>query len=168
MKDTYFHCAPDSPWASRVSSTYVRRNGQLGKYWGPSQAQKVPYFRGSGGIYSTPRDYARFLAAWMDYGVVGELQLLPQKLVVAALTSNPMSLRAGEPRHYARHWEVLGPPRTADAILETGLPIFGHSGSDGTVALASPEQDLIVLYFTQSRRAQGWGEVMQPILGLFE
>ena len=29
--------------------------------------------------------------------------------------------------------------------------VFGHSGSDGTYAWAWPDQDLMVLYFTQSR-----------------
>ena len=48
--------------------------------------------------------------------------------------------------HYGFHWVLYASP-----ITEGGLPVFGHSGSDGTVAIALPEQDALALYFTQSR-----------------
>jgi hypothetical protein len=31
------------------------------------------------------------------------------------------------------------------------VKVFGHAGSDGTIAFAIPELDFMVLYFTQSR-----------------
>jgi hypothetical protein len=55
---------------------------------------------------------------------------------------------------------------------ETGsLPVFGHGGSDGTVALAFPEHDLIALYFTQSRGGMSifrFEELLAPLVGLQE
>jgi hypothetical protein len=40
------------------------------------------------------------------------------------------------------------------------MALFGHSGSDGTWAWAWPDEDLIVLYFTQSR-GQGTGIALE-------
>jgi hypothetical protein len=49
------------------------------------------------------------------------------------------------------------------------LPVFGHGGSDGTLALVFPEQDLIVCYFTQSRGGMSvfrFEELLAPLVGL--
>ncbi len=168
MTDTFCNFDPNDPRAARVSSTYVLRDGQLVKYWDPSREQQLPFFRGSGGIYSTPMDYARFLAAWMDRGSGPDSRLVPEGLIPTALASTVMSASEATPRHYARHWEVHGPVRDEHDVAEHGLPVFGHTGSDGTAALCSPEQDLMVLYFTQSRRAQNYVSVIRRIIELLK
>ena len=42
---------------------------------------------------------------------------------------------------YGYHWE----------IHQANPLIFGHAGSDGTQGMAIPSEDLIILFFTQSR-----------------
>jgi CubicO group peptidase (beta-lactamase class C family) len=63
---------------------------------------------------------------------------------------------------YGLHWELFsGPPD------QGGLPAFGHGGSDGTFAVAYPDIDAMILFFTQSRGAvEPWREALErlPIL----
>ena len=46
---------------------------------------------------------------------------------------------------------VEGGPRKDGTAMLRELVVFGHTGSDGTHAWAFPEQNALVLYFTQSR-----------------
>ena len=139
MTDTFCNLTKDDPRRPRVSCTYSGDKGRWRKYWDNSRPQAVPYFRGSGGIYSTTADYARFLAMWMDRGKAESQSFLTPESVKMALT--PSALTKGDQSGYGFHWQIY---------IEPSL-IFGHGGSDGTMAFAIPEDDLIFLYFTQSR-----------------
>ena len=155
LRDTHAFFAPDSSWAPRMNSTYgTRSDGPLTRYWDPSQPQRTPWFRASGGLYSTVFDYARWLAVWMDLGAYEGGRLLEEATVREALAQ-------GYSPGYGMHWE-----RFSDAGSK-GIPTFGHSGSDGTSATAFPELDAMVLYFTQSRGArQAWSEARRRIPAL--
>jgi CubicO group peptidase (beta-lactamase class C family) len=155
LRDTYAHFAPDSSWATRMNSTYgTRTDGPLERYWDPTMEQQTPWFRASGGLYSTTLDYARWLAVWMDLGRYEGGRLLEESTVREALAE-------GYSPGYGMHWERFSEPDS------TGLPRFGHSGSDGTYAEAFPKQDVILLYFTQSRGARlVWQEAMRRIPAL--
>lgn len=155
LHDTYAHFAPDSSWAPRMNSTYgTRTDGPLERYWDNTMEQQTPWFRASGGLYSTTLDYARWLAVWMDLGRYEGGRLLEEATVREALAE-------GYSPGYGMHWERFS------ATDSTGLPRFGHSGSDGTYAAAFPEQDAMVLYFTQSRGARlVWREAMRRIPAL--
>jgi CubicO group peptidase (beta-lactamase class C family) len=127
---------------SRIGATYESSNGQYIKYWDNTRPQLVPYFRGSGGVYSTTTDYACLLAMWMNMGIYQSEELLSRDSIKLALTPT---------RHndsYGRLWHLYNQVDSDDACQ---IPIFGHGGSDGTVAWANPEHNLIVCYFTQSR-----------------
>jgi len=105
--------------------------------------QRHKYFRASGGVYTTTADYARFLTMWMNGGRLGDIRLLSRATVEAAL--RPGADR-GNGQTYAMHWTVF------HAETASGMPaVFGHGGSDGTLALAFPTIHAAVLYFTQSR-----------------
>ena len=143
LDDTHTRFAPHATWADRMNPTYRREEGEWIKYWSPEQEQVAPFFRASGGLYSTTLDYARWLAVWTDGGRFaprasddgeGEVQLLSRATVEEALS-----------RHfgadYGYHWSI---------IMEDPL-VFGHGGSDGTHAMAIPSLDLMLLCFTQSR-----------------
>jgi len=141
LTDTHTGYTPDAPWAPRMNGTYRRLNPEAPwyRYWDPSRNQTMPFFRASGGLYTTVFDYARWLAIWMDgtrfeSADGSEEQLLSEEMVKAALTP-------GEGFGYGLHWAIP----TASPL------IFGHSGSDGTYAYAIPHLDILVLYFTQSR-----------------
>jgi CubicO group peptidase (beta-lactamase class C family) len=141
LTDTHTRFAPGVPWAGRMNSTYRWAEEQAGfeRYWDNSMEQHFRYFEGSGGLYSTVTDYATFLTMWMNKGRYGDRRLLSEGAVEAALRP----LAGGQ---YGMHWGV---PRTP--IID-GMPLmFGHGGSDGTLAIALPALDAIVLYFTQSR-----------------
>lgn len=63
---------------------------------------------------------------------------------------------------YGMHWERFSGP-----VGDSDLPRFGHEGSDGTIAIAFPEADALVLNFTQSRGARMvWREAIRRIPAL--
>jgi CubicO group peptidase (beta-lactamase class C family) len=139
LDDTYSHFSPEYDWAPRMNSTYRGSAGSWARYWDNTMAQQTPFFRASGGLYTTVFDYAEFLAFWMDLGWIDGSNLLSDGLMREALNRQPDA-------DYGFHWEVF-----TDAAAGGGLSVFGHGGSDGTMAIAIPERDIIVLYFTQSR-----------------
>ena len=137
LSHTMCNLTEDDERRPLVSCTYSKGSDGFEKYWDQESPQQVGFFRASGGMYSTAVDYARFLAATMD----GDL--LPRARVDAAIAPSARS-RQGT-RGYGMHWESFG------EALDGGRPVFGHSGSDGTMAVADPERDVIFCYFTQSR-----------------
>ena len=139
LEDTDCNMFKDNPLRPRVSSTYRRAGNNWMKYWMNTIRQAVPYFRGSGGMYSTTLDYAKFLAMWMDKGESGGKRFLSPEMVETALSPSSMSLHGDE--GYGYQWQIF---RDSDGV-------FGHGGSDGTVAIAAPKDGLIFLCFTQSR-----------------
>jgi len=155
MSNTFCNLPENDPRRSGVSCTYSGGKGKWNKYWDNSHPQVVPYFRGSGGIYSTTADYARFLAMWMDEGTAGSEQFLKPETVNQALTPSDLS-KQGD-RGYGFHWEIY---------KESEL-VFGHRGSDRTLAIAAPKKDLIFLYFTQSRGNKTVSEMLALFFEVF-
>ena len=139
LEDTDCNMFKDNPLRPRVSSTYRRMGKNWMKYWVNTMKQAVPYFRGSGGMYSTTLDYAKFLAMWMDRGESGGKRFLSPEMVERALTPSPLSIGGDE--GYGCQWQIF---RKSEGV-------FGHGGSDGTIAIAFPKGDLMFLCFTQSR-----------------
>ncbi len=131
MNDTYSTLIDESNIKNRISSTYYRSSNDYIKYWDSSRPQETRYFRASGGLYSTPLDYAHFLYMWMNEGVYGSNQLLSASSINKALMPTDHNIR------YGYLWEIG--------------TYFGHGGSDGTIAFAIPSENMMVLYFTQSR-----------------
>lgn len=148
---------------SRIPAAYSGGTGAWSKHWDASDPPLFPIFLGSQGLYSTTSDYARFLALWMDQGKIGERQLLSAAAVARALkpahrldpdpyAASDLTVETG----YGQQWVV----RTRhDGHDDRELEMFGHDGSDGTHAWAWPEQDLMVLLFTQSRRTRVGREI---------
>ena len=156
LEDTHTFFEPGVSWASRMNSTYSRREEGWGKYWDNTMPQQTPFFRASGGIYTTVFDYAKWLTVFMDRGAYDGGRLLSEETVVEALS-------ASESERYGYHWEVYRAAGAGD-----DLPAFGHSGSDGTMAMAIPRHDVMVLYFTQSRGQQTIMLYENKVLMLFE
>ena len=141
MTTTFTHFTPEVPWADRMNSTYYWSDEENGfkKYWDNTKEQRYRFFRAAGGLYSTIMDYAKFLAMWMDRGRLGSTQILSEASVEEAL-------RPGSAGGYGLHWFVPEAPSSGELP-----PVFGHGGSDGTLAMAFPSADAMVFYFTQSR-----------------
>lgn len=150
--NTYREVGPDDPWRPRMSAVYERlSSGQYQLVWSTDDPDRFRNFAGGGGIYTTPMEYAKFLTLWMNKGRIGSKQFIPESLVEEALILEPLSVQVttsyGQ-TPYGMHWD-LGP-----GILKpgTGVASFGHPGGDGTIGWVVPEKELIILYFTQSRK----------------
>jgi len=121
--------------------------------------------RGSapGDLFGSAFDYARFLGAWMDGGAYADGRLLDGSTVEEAL-ADPVAADTIPPRArwYGMQWEIYAPPLSAG-----GLPAFGHRGATGTVCLAIPDRNAIVIYLTNSNETEVVEEVIDAALGMF-
>jgi len=162
MADTVTLVQADDPRTERIASLYGGAQGEWSRFWSPQDEPLYPFAMGSQSLYSTPLDYARFLALWMDGGCVGDEQLLSPEAARRAL--QPISdgkmpgAFPGLRLDYGQAWITYVPQDAPEGRGE--LVLFGHSGSDGTWAWAWPDQDLMMLYFTQSR-GQGTGIALE-------
>jgi len=162
MDDTLTLVQADDPRIDRIASLYVGGRGDWSPFWTRADEALYPFAMGSQSLYCSPLDYARFLTLWMEGGHVGGRQLLSRQAVERALRpvsdSKLPGAFPGLRLDYGQAWVVYIPQ---DAPRGGGEGVlFGHSGSDGTWAWAWPDQDLIVLYFTQSR-GQGTGIALE-------
>ena len=109
-------------------------------------------------------DYARFLAMWLDHGLSGDTRILSSEAVARTLTPTAPMGQLGSDAPYPTRFPDLTAYHGQMAVLHVdgdpvnGQPppgakpsIIGYSGSDGTIAWAWPDRDLMILYFTQSR-----------------
>jgi len=144
----------------RVASLYVGQIGSWTRFWTPDDAPFYHFALGSQSLYSTPMDYARFLAMWMDKGIIQNGQrLLSEEAVTRVLTpvSEMMSLGSdtrgttGFPSMHLYYGQMAVLYATDESLANREAVVIGHSGSDGTWAWAWPDLDLMVLFFTQSR-----------------
>ena len=140
----------DDTSKDRIPSAYSGGAGNWQRHWKPTDQPIFPIFLTSQSLYCTTTDYARFMTLWMDGG-----NHAGQRLFSKEATSRALS--PGQPIReyptgfedlslsYGQQWMVYHNEGSQDPV------ILGHNGSDGTHVWAWPEQDLIVLFFTQSR-----------------
>ncbi|MGA0414359.1 MAG: serine hydrolase domain-containing protein [Flavobacteriaceae bacterium] len=154
MKDTHFYLPPSK--AQRLAVVYNQENGQLkrapdkgtmnaqGHYLnGPSVS-----FSGGAGLLSTATDYAIFLQMLLNGGSYDGQRILSRKSV-ELMTVNHLN--------FPYSWSPgtgfgLGFSITTDLGL-SGAPgsvgAFGWGGAYHSVYWADPQEDLLVVYFTQ-------------------
>ncbi|MEM7478389.1 MAG: serine hydrolase domain-containing protein [Planctomycetota bacterium] len=146
-----------------VPSAYSGGVGNWEKHWSsPSDDPILPIFLASQGLYCTTSDYAKFLTLWMDGGEVGSADLLSDRALERAL--EPGSTLAGYPTGFPNLRMTYGQQWMLYHEADAGSPkIFGHNGSDGTYAWAWPQEDMIVLFFTQSRGSAS-GMELEPTI----
>lgn len=145
--------AEDDTRRSRIASTYRGGPSEWEQYWDNSQPKAVPFFRASGGMFSTVMDYARFLRVMMDKGRYGEVELLSPVAIRLATSPKTIDVYGTDEwhkveRYYGFQW-FWYTENWAGGPVTPGT--FGHGGSDGTLGFVHPEEELIALYFTQSR-----------------
>ncbi len=153
MTDTFTYTDFDDPRGQRIASLYSGAKSNWTRIWNPRDKTLYPSTTASQNLHSTPIDFARFLAMWMDDGWIGDEPVLSYEAVQRILTpvsriDNMPNGFAGTEVHYGQMAVLLmqkGAPDGAAAV------VIGHDGSDGTWAAAWPELDLMILYFTQSR-----------------
>lgn len=155
MGDTTCLMTQDHPLRSRACSAYIGGKGAWTRFWSPQDPQLFAVFLGSQALYSTAVDYARFLELYLHRGRAGGERLLRSSSVRRTLRPGPhpmhgtTSLPDAEAEYGTLMQLWMQPGEAAEE--EPRMVAFGHTGSDGTHAWAFPEQDALVLYFTQSR-----------------
>ena len=144
MDDSYHHEIDEKMDGKldRMSVVYYERDGE-GDWragWTPGDPPQVPFVRASGGMISTAGDYVIFCQMFLNGGEYAGRRYLSEQTVSLMTTpkirTNPGS--DGPPSYYGYGWSVS----------EEG--VYSHGGSDGTNAFVDPNQDLIVLVFTQT------------------
>lgn len=134
----------------RVPARYLGVAGHWTRYWSGMNPPIYPFLKGSGGLFSTTQDYARFLQAWIDREQGEARGVLSAGAFARALAQDSRdTMSTGFPEattDYGQMW-MLYRARNLPATLFA----FGHGGSDGTHAYAFPGHNLIVCYFTQTR-----------------
>jgi len=153
MNDTFYVTEPQAP-LDRFASLYIGTPGAWNRWWTPGE-RFYPFAWGSQSLYSTPRDYARFLSLLLSDGVYQGRRILSQAAVDRILTPVSLMTNLGSdtpaPTGFPFTQVYYGQMSVLNISPYEQLQVFGHSGSDGTWAWAFPQHDMIVLYFTQSR-----------------
>lgn len=160
LDDTHTRFVPDTAWARRVNSRYRLEEGKWNKVWRPDRPQADPFFRASGGLFSTAMDYARWLEAWMGWirtdsdAVEAGAAPVEDASQPGMPTSDATSPEG--PRLLSRRTAraavtpTVGPDGFHWEILSDDPLVFGHGGVDGTHAMVIPSRDLVVIYLSQS------------------
>ncbi|MDG2014951.1 MAG: serine hydrolase [Pirellulaceae bacterium] len=147
MRDTIPLLRDDDSRVERVAAKHAGGRGRWKPFWRWQGRPYFPFPMFAQGCYSTPVDYARFLAMVMDGGVVDGQRLLSEAAIARMLTpASKTTMPTGFAGLRSSYGQLI---HLYDKDGE--LVAFGHSGSDGTYAWAWPGEDLMVLYFTQSR-----------------
>ncbi len=153
MNDTFYLTERETP-LDRFASLYVGAPGAWQKWWRPGE-RFYPFAWGSQSLYSTPRDYAKFLSMLMKEGTSNGNRILSEEAVARILAPVSVMTSLGSdtpaPTGFPFTQVYYGQMSVLNLSSDGQLQIFGHSGSDGTWAWAFPQHDLLVLYFTQSR-----------------
>ncbi len=159
MIDSYYPTKAEDPRRARIASLYLGKATAWNRLWAAAGPPMYPFAWGSQTLYSTPSDYARFLAMWLDGGTVDGKRILSAEAMKRILTPTSRMSMLGSDAKYLTGFRDLNTFYGQMAMLHASgdspdkarVAAFGHSGSDGTAAWAFPEHDLIICYFTQSR-----------------
>jgi CubicO group peptidase (beta-lactamase class C family) len=175
MNDTFVALDAADPRFARIASLYIGSPGEWTRYWTAADGKPFyPFAWGSQTAHGTAIDYAKFLAMWMDGGQAGAAQILSREAIARTLEPvSPMKMLGSDER-FPTDFDALEMyyGRLAQVYVPKGNPeskpvIIGHSGSDGTMAWAWPEEDLMILYFTQSRGGSSVLRMEEEIERLF-
>jgi CubicO group peptidase (beta-lactamase class C family) len=169
MRNSFLVDDPASPLRTRVAAAYRRQDSTWVRYWDNTMPPIVPFFRASGGLYSTAHDYARFMAAMLGRGSLGDVRILTPASIELATQPHasyvyPAERRAEMTHFYGFNWDVYTDKfKAVEPPFSAG--IFDHAGSDGTLAWADPKRNLVVIYLTQSRGSNTSREFVRLVYG---
>jgi CubicO group peptidase (beta-lactamase class C family)/imidazolonepropionase-like amidohydrolase len=144
MRETFTAFTPEAPWAPRVNSRYRwdEEARQYERYWSNRDLEPWTFYPAGFGLWGTAMDYARFVAMWLNQGEHDGGRLLTGQTVAKALDPHEF----GPQGVYGYGWYVQ-PSHRAGA----GPLAFQHDGADGTVAVAFPADDALVVYLSHSQ-----------------
>jgi len=171
MTDSRLLLHANDPLRPRTASTYRRENGRWARYWDNTMPLAVPFFRASGGLWSTSLDYARFMAMMLARGEYDSKRFLSRASIDLALQPHAAYVYSSaeqkeRDRFYALHWTVYT-DRYRPVAPPFAAGIFEHAGSDGTLAWADPSRELILIYITQSRGHNTRNDLLRLVYAAF-
>ncbi len=148
MEDSYNYEVADrlEGKLDRMGAVYSRYPGEDGEWtpwWVPGDPPLVPFVRASGGMISTASDYAVFCQMFLNGGIYDGVRILEEASVERMTSDTYFSGGEADPERGVRVGYGFGWQVDPDGV-------FWHTGSDGTAAFMDPEEDLMVLFFTQS------------------
>jgi CubicO group peptidase (beta-lactamase class C family) len=145
MIDSYHHEVAEKldGKLDRMSVVYYKRKGKWTVGWKPGDPPQYPFVRASGGMISTAMDYAIFCQMFLNGGIYDGKRILREETVRLMTSPQTASIYSPEELEKQRGFYGYGWNVSKDGV-------FSHSGSDGTAAWVDPDNDLIVLIFTQS------------------
>ena len=150
MNDSYNHEVAEKldGKLERMGAVYYEKEGdEWVPGWESGNEPQVPFVRASGGMISTAGDYAVFCRMFLNGGVYDEVRVLQERTVQTMTSDSYFAGGEFDPERGARVGYGYG-----WNVAEDGT--FSHTGSDGTGAWVDPNQDLIVLVFTQTPRGR--------------
>lgn len=152
MSESFFAFAPDVAWASRVPGRFRQKpGGGFERYWSNAEQQKWKFFPAGFGIWCTTADFARFMRAWIDTSDTRPTVLSRETIRNALL---PHGKAGGDPV-YGYGWFIEFDGDSSEPVL------FRHGGNDGSVGMALPQSNAMVLFMTHTEA--GWHR--QSLLG---
>jgi len=143
LKDTFVSYKPGASWVHRLNSRYRwdKNRSEYRRYWKYGDERQWPFYPGANNVYTTAMDYARFMQLWLNNGQFKGSSILPGDLVRRSLelpdTGNSFKFGYG--------WYVW------NSNKEGQMPARFQLGSMvGSMGIAFPASETIVVYFTQS------------------
>ena len=145
MVDSYHHEIAEKldGKLDRMSVVYYKRNGKWREGWKPGNPPQYPFVRASGGMISSAMDYAIFCQMYLNGGIYNGNRIISEQTVKTMRSPQTMSIYSSSELENRNTFYGYGWTVSKDGV-------FSHGGSDGTNAWVDPNNNLIVLVFTQS------------------
>jgi CubicO group peptidase (beta-lactamase class C family) len=185
---------PPAAWDERIAR--VEQTGQEGQDW---EVANSAYYRSLGipwgGLYSRPRDLARFVDLFLPtaagrprVGLAASTGAASPRLVSAATAAAMISVQFAPPEAPADvapglresvpgdtpapavawgiGWGIKGEERAWPSGDLSSPATYGHRGASGTMVWADPKSDVACILLTNRTLASGW-TTERPRLTLF-
>lgn len=143
LNDSYTNFSTDSSWASNVNSRYKSSGNSFEKFWSNTDPQPWTFYPAAWGIWGTAMDYSKFLTMILNQGSFNGNKFLSEHTIQDMISTHSYS---GGATDYGYGFQVKANETNPNTPVW-----FGHGGSDGTLAFAYPEDNLIVIFMTHSR-----------------
>ena len=105
---------------------------------------------GHAGLFGTAIDLFRYGQMWLNGGVLDDVRVLPEALVVEAIVNHTRYDDETDVHGYG--WRLLPPPGSPEPTPDSGRGMsqraFGHTGFTGTSLWMDPAYDLVVVLLT--------------------
>lgn len=149
LKNTYTHFSPQMNWAENVPNRY-KKNGknEIELMQANSDPQPWKFFPASLGLWMSNKDFSTFMQMWMNGGQhLGE-QILQENTIKEALQIG-VWISEEDQAGQGLGW-----------LIENDPFIYYKGGNDGSIGIAYPEEDIIIVFNTHLQGGNGTEKLM--------